>query len=252
MITNSYVQALPSGISMDEFEAWYLGAHAEIARTCPGLAYYCVNRAYAQQPSLAHEPASPLGPHIRIAQLSWPDVDSAQRSLQSFNGAATRGDAVGNVVHPSMAITADRQFAVRQPAGYDVYEAKFRASSDGSITKLLCFGETPGKSIGDDYDRHFTDLGNADAVRAHVFGETVGRHIRIPISGTIPESGQRSWDWRLELCFDSPEEAIDFTKSKDFEQAWEFLAEASTDTMVSLLKGQVLLISTPAVAHHDS
>lgn len=251
MITNSYIQARPDGVSLDEFEAWYLVQHSEIAKTCPGLAYYCVNRAYARQPALSHEPPSPLGPHFRVAQLSWPDVDSAERSLRSFNGAATRGDAVGNVVHPSMAITRDRSFAVRTPASYDLRAAKFRGSADGSITKLLCFGMTPGKSIGDAYAERFAALGRDESVRDHLFGETAGQFIRIPINGTIPEPGQRSWDWRLEVCFDAPDDAIEFTTSKGFQEAWEFLEMKSTETMMSLLKGQVLLVSTPAVPHHD-
>jgi hypothetical protein len=251
VITNSYIQARPEGVSLDAFEDWYLRVHSEIAKTCPGLTYYCVNRAYASQPALSHEPPSPLGPHFRVAQLSWPDVDSAERSLTSFNGAATRGDAVGNVVHPSMAITRDRTFAVHTPASYDLHAAKYRGSADGSVTKLLAFGTTPGKSIGDAYAQRFASLGSDESLRDHLFGETAGQHIAIPINGTIPEPGQLSWDWRLELCFDSADEAVGFTTSKGFQDAWEFLETESSLTMVSLLKGQVLHVSTPAVAHHE-
>ncbi|NJN81231.1 MAG: hypothetical protein HC802_02375, partial [Caldilineaceae bacterium] len=56
---------------------------------------------------------------------------------------------------------------------------------------------------GNWYAERFSDLGQDPLVREHVFGTTVGKTIEIGYVATLPAAQQVSYDWNLELWFDS-------------------------------------------------
>jgi hypothetical protein len=107
------------------------------------------------------------------------------------------------------------------------------------------------KGIKDWYAKNFADLGKDPLVREHVFGTTVGKTIKLGMVGTLPSSGQLSYDWNLELWFDSNADALKYLASKPFLDMFGKLRAASTDTLAGLFRGQEMLMLNTALRHRD-
>ena len=48
MISFNWVITLPKHLTADQFDAWYLGNHTELAKVAHKIVRYCINRRVAQ------------------------------------------------------------------------------------------------------------------------------------------------------------------------------------------------------------
>ena len=88
-------------------------------------------------------------------------------------------------------------------------------------------------------------------MREHVFGTTVGKTISLGYVGTLPSAGQLSYDWNLELWFDSNEDAHAYLGSAPFKDMFSELRAVSSDTLAGLFRGQEMLMLNTARPHRD-
>ena len=253
MVTSSWLMVLPEGFTPEKFDGWYLYTHTDVAKHCQDLTHYTVNRAFADQPSQSHEPAD-HGKLFRIAQLWWDTPEKLQESFNSYSGSAVRGDAFLNVsleaaVHPSVAFTEDTQFEVRKPAVWSMFQRGYVGNSEGTIVKVLGYGLSDDRDIADWYAKTYAGLGEDERVRTHIFGKGINRKLPIGLEATLPGDAQVSWDWMVELWFDSSDEARGFIDSEPFASAWSDLAERSGDTLLSVLRGQEMFVNVAPIDH---
>ena len=68
---------------------------------------------------------------------------------------------------------------------------------------------------------------------------------------TLPNPGQLSYDWNLEMWFDSNEEAHEFLSREPFSGLFSQLCEVSSETLAGLFRGQEMLILNTALSHRD-
>ena len=97
----------------------------------------------------------------------------------------------------------------------------------------------------------FADLGRHKLVREHVFGTTVGRTIEIGYLGALPNTDMVSYDWNLELWFDSNADAHAYLGSEPFGAMFAQLRAVSSNTLAGLFRGQEMLMLNTALPHRD-
>lgn len=237
---------LAPGMTEEVFEKWYEW-HIEVAKKQQDLAYYSVSRAFAEQPPEAH------GHVYRIAQLAWETADRLQDAFVSYSGAAIRGDAMLNMApNPAIALTEEIQFEVKTPAIYDTFRGRYRTPT-GTIVKAFGFGLSDDSGIREWYRREHADLGDDARIRQHLFGTAINRTFQIGLleGASLPSPDQTSWDWMLELWFDTKADAEAFLASPGFASTWQALADKSTKTHLSLHRTQDLLVSARPVTHSE-
>jgi hypothetical protein len=247
----NWVITLPKHLTADQFDKWYLGIHTELAKVAHKIIRYSINRRVTEQPDVAH------GEFFRIAQEYWEDWDSMAACWNHPTGWALLGDGMVNMgldpaTLPGVALTEHTQFEVAVPAQFSTFRRGYRARPDGTITKFIAFGMARDrKGIKDWYATRLADLGKDPLVREHVFGTTVDKTIKLGMVGTLPSAGQLSYDWNLELWFDSNADALAYLSSKPFLDKFAELRNASTDSLAGLFRGQEMLTLNTAIAHRD-
>ncbi|NQU69172.1 MAG: hypothetical protein HQ514_01405 [Rhodospirillales bacterium] len=252
MIGFNWVITLPPHLTEEKFDSWYLGIHTEYAKVAHKIIRYSINRRVANQPEVAH------GDFFRIAQEYWEDWASMVECWNHSTGYALLGDGMANMglgegTLPGIALTTHTQFDVAKPAQFSTFQRGYRARSDGTITKFIAFGmANEPASIKDWYAEKSAGLGEHPLLREHVFGTTVGKVIEIGYVATLPNPGQTSYDWNLELWFDSTEDAHEFLSSEPFTSLFAQLREVSTDTLAGLFRGQEMLMLNTALPHRDA
>jgi hypothetical protein len=154
---------------------------------------------------------------------------------------------------PGIALTQHTQFDVAQPAQFSTFRRGYRARPDGTISKFIAFGmaNDGAAKIKDWYAQRFAGLGKDPLVREHVFGTTVGRTIELGLVGRLPNAQQVSYDWNLELWFDSNADAHAYLGSKPFLDMFSQLRAASSNTLAGLFRGQEMLMLNTALPHRD-
>lgn len=258
MLTTSWIMNLPSGMDEKAFDDWYLERHTDYAKRSDGLRRYAVNRAYHEQPEIAH------GGAFRVAQLWWADTDELIQSFRSYSGSASRGDTYLNVtlnadVHPSMTITEDLALPTVRPMHFDLSTAGYADTPDGLATKVIAFGVLSGRgghpdrdALGDRYATAAQELTREPRVRSHIFGRSLEHRLEIGRASFLPGKEQTYWDWSLELAFDSRTECLEVLEGEAFGHAWSFLAAQSGQTLLTVAKGQELMMSCPARPHTET
>lgn len=247
MITSTWLMVLAPGFTEEMFEEWYLKTHIGVAKQSQDLKHYSISRAFAEQPPQAH------GTVFRIAQLWWDSPEKLQASLTSYSGNALRGDAILNMApNPSIALTEDVQLEVKQPVIFDTFRGQYR-TSDGTVTKVLAFGMSEDPGVGEWYRTAWADLGLDERVREHIFGTSIRRTLEIGLldGAALPSPGQGSWDWMLELWFDSKSDAVAFLNSPEFGDAWRELAAKSGETHLSVHRCQEIFVSVDPWKHDE-
>jgi len=251
MISFNWVIILPAHLTAEKFDAWYLGIHTEYAKVAHKIVRYSINRRVAKQPAIAH------GEFFRIAQEYWKDWESMVECWNHPTGHALLGDGLVNMgldpgTLPGIALTEHTQFDVAQPAQFSTFRRGYRARPDGTITKFIAFGMAKDRGgIKDWYARRFSGLGRDPHVREHVFGTTVGKTIELGYVGRLPNEHMRSYDWNLELWFDSNADALAYLASGPFGEMFAQLRDVSTDTLAGLFRGQEMLMLNTALPHRD-
>lgn len=251
VISFNWVMLLPKHLTADQFDRWYLGIHTELAKVAHKIVRYNINRRISHQPSVAH------GEFFRVAQEYWATWDDMVECWNHTTGWALLGDGMVNMgldpsTLPGIALTEHTQFDVAQPAQFSTFQRGYRARPDGTITKFIAFGMAKDPTgIKDWYASRFADLGRDPLLREHVFGTTVGKTIKLGMVGTLPSDNQLSYDWNLELWFDSNADAHTFLQSEPFLSMFSDLKNASTDTLGGLFRGQEMLMLNTAIAHRD-
>jgi hypothetical protein len=247
----NWVMLLPSGLSVEKFEAWYLGVHTQYVETALGVKRYAINRVVAEQPSAAS------GAVYRVAQEYWEDWETMERCWNSASGHVLLGDGLVNMgldtgTIAGVAVTEDTQLDVANPAVFSTVRGGFRGRGDGTISKFMAFGTAlAGAEIGPWYRERFGKLGLDPVVREHVFGVTVGRRVQVGYLASIPGADQLAYDWNLELWFDSNAEAHGFLESDGFQSMWSDLAGATSDRVAALFRGQERLMISDPLEHRD-
>jgi len=251
VISFNWVITLPSHLTEEQFDSWYLGIHTGYAKIAHKIIRYSINRKIAKQPAVAH------GAFYRIAQEYWEDWDSMVECWNHHTGHALLGDGLANMgldpgTLPGIALTEHTQFEVANPAQFSTFQRGYRAREDGTITKFIAFGLAKDPAgIKDWYAGRFADLGQDPLVREHVFGTTVGRTIEVGYVARLPNEHMTSYDWNLELWFDSNADAHAFLESDGFKAYFDELKGASTETLAGLFRGQEMLVSNTALPHRD-
>ena len=251
MISFNWVIILPEHLTEEKFDKWYLGIHTEYAKVAHKIVRYSINRRVARQPAIAH------GEFFRIAQEYWEDWESMVACWNHPTGHALLGDGLVNMgldpgTLPGIALTEHRQFDVAHPAQFSTFRRGYRARPDGTITKLIAFGMAKDKTgIKKWYAERFANLGQDPLVREHVFGTTVGKTIHLGYVGALPNEHMRSYDWNLELWFDSNDDALAYLASAPFLEMFSQLRAVSTDTLAGLFRGQEMLMLNTAIPHRD-
>lgn len=251
MVSFNWVITLPSFLSEEKFESWYLGYHTLLAKDAHEIKRYCINRALSEQPSAAE------GDFFRIAQEYWEDWDSMVECWNHTTGYALLGDGSANMgldpgTLPAVALTDDVQLDVARPAAFSTVRRGYRSSENGTIVKFLAYGMAKQPdSIGSWYRESFAGLGQDDRVREHVFGTTLGKKVKVGYLNTLPAEHQQSYDWLLELWFDDAADANAFLGGEEFGSMWSQLDDASTDRLAGLFRGQEMLMKNMALDHRD-
>jgi hypothetical protein len=247
----NWVMLLPSGLTVEKFEAWYLGVHTQYVETALGVKRYAINRVVGRQPPAA------TGQVYRVAQEYWEDWETMERCWNSASGHVLLGDGLVNMgldtgTIAGVAVTEDAQLDVAQPAVFSPARRGYRGREDGTISKFMAYGlARSGAEIGSWYRDGFGELGLDPRVREHIFGVTVGRRVQVGYLATIPGPDQLAYDWNLELWFDSNPDADAFLRSAPFERMWTALAEETTDRVAALFRGQERLMISDPLEHHD-
>lgn len=251
MISFNWVITLPAHLTAEQFDEWYLGIHAGLAQVAHKIVRYNINRRVARQPEVAH------GEFFRIAQEYWEDWDSMVECWNHPTGWALLGDGLVNMglgsgTLPAIALTEHTRFDVADPARFSTFQRGYRPRADGTITRFIAFGMAKDRSgIGQWYAARFAGLGQDPRVREHVFGVTVGKTIEMGMVGRLPDESMKSYDWNLELWFDSNEDAHAFLSSSPFLEMFEQLRGASTESLAGLFRGQEMLVKTTPLPHRD-
>lgn len=251
MISFNWVITLPEHLTEEQFDTWYLGKHTEYAKVAHKIIRYNINRRVAKQPAVAH------GDFFRIAQEYWEDWESMEECWNHPTGHALLGDGLANMglgegTLPGIALTEHTQFDVAHPAVFSTFQRGYRHRKDGTILRFIAFGNSEdGKSLKDWYAERFSKLGEHPLLREHIFGTTVGKIISTGMAGTLPNPGQTSYDWNLELWFDTNEDAHAALDDGPFSQMFEQLRSVSKDTLAGLFRGQEMLVLNTAIAHRD-
>jgi hypothetical protein len=251
VISFNWLITLPKHLNEDQFDAWYLGIHTEYAKVAHKIVRYSINRRVANQPAAAH------GDFSRVAQEYWEDWESMVACWNHPTGHALLGDGLANMgldpgTLPGIALTEHTQFEVARPAQFSTFQRGYRARADGTISKFIAFGMAKDRAgIKRWYASNFAALGNHELLREHVFGTTVGRTIKVGIVATLPNPDQLSYDWNLELWFDSNADAHAFLASGEFNAMFTQLRGASMQTVAGLFRGQEMLMLNTALPHRD-
>ena len=144
MISFNWVITLPKHLTADQFDAWYLGIHTELAKVAHKIIRYSINRRVDVQPEVAH------GDYFRIAQEYWADWDSMVECWNHTTGWALLGDGMVNMglqpgTLPGIALTEHTQFDVAQAGAVLDLPARLPRPPDGTITKFIAFGMAKDK-----------------------------------------------------------------------------------------------------------
>lgn len=252
MIGFNWVIVLPKHLTVEMFEDWYLGKHTEYAKVAHKMVRYAINRRVAEQPAAAH------GEFFRIAQEYWENWDEMVECWNHHTGYTLLGDGMAYMgldpgTLPGIALTEHTQFDVAEPARFSTFRRGYRARPDGTHLKFIAFGMAKDRAgMKDWYAAKFSSLGQDPRLREHVFGTTVGRTIKLGYIATLPSANQVSYDWNLELWFDSNADALSYLASPGFTAMFGELRAASTDTLAGLFRGQEMLMHNTAMAHRDA
>lgn len=251
MISFNWVITLPKHLTEDQFDTWYLGIHTGLAKVAHKITRYNINRRVANQPAASH------GDFFRIAQEYWDDWDSMVECWNHPTGWALLGDGMVNMgldpgTLPAIALTEHTQFEVADPARFSTFQRGYRGRPDGTITRFIAFGMARDRgAVKDWYANRYADLGRHPLLREHVFGTTVGRTIELGIVGRLPNENMLSYDWNLELWFDSNADAHAFLSDKPFLDMFAALRAESSETLAGLFRGQEMLVQNTALWHRD-
>jgi hypothetical protein len=251
VISFNWVITVPKHLTEQKFDDWYLGKHTEYAKVAHKMVRYCINRRVSEQPAAAH------GEFFRIAQEYWETWDDVVACWNHATGYTLLGDGMAYMgldpgTLPGIALTEETQFDVARPAHFSTVRRGYRARPDGTITKLIAFGMANDRGgIKDWYAKRFSSLGKDPLVREHVFGTTVGKTISLGYVGTLPSAGQVSYDWNMELWFDSNKDAHACLGSAPFNDMFSELRSVSSDTLAGLFRGQEMLMLNTARPHRD-
>ncbi len=251
MISFNWVITLPSHMTADAFDDWYLGIHTELAKVGHKMIRYNINRRVADQPQASH------GDFFRIAQEYWNTWDDMVECWNHASGFALLGDGLANMglgsgTLPGIALTEHTQFEVAKPASFSTFQRGYRGRADGTITRFIAFGIAKEKvGLKEWYADHFSGLGQEPLLREHIFGIGVGKVIEFGLVGRLPSEGMLSYDWNLELWFDSNADAHSFLASEPFRSMFSQLKSKSADTLAGLFRGQEMLMLNKALRHRD-
>lgn len=251
MISFNWVIVVPKHLTEQKFDDWYLGKHTEYAKVAHKIIRYCINRRVAEQPAAAH------GEFFRIAQEYWEDWDSMVECWNHHTGYTLLGDGMAYMgldpgTLPGIALTEETQFKVAQPAQFSTVRRGYRARPDGTNSKFIAFGMANDRNgIKDWYSKRFADLGQDGLVREHLFGTTVGKTISLGYIATLPSANQVSYDWNLEMWFDSNKDAHTYLASAPFKKMFSELRSVSSNTLAGLFRGQEMLMLNTARPHRD-
>ena len=251
MIGLNWVMLLPSGLSEEKFESWYLGVHTHYLETALGVKRYTINRAVSKQPPSSN------GGIYRVAQEYWLDWETMERCWNSQSGHVLLGDGLVNMgldtgTIRGVAVTEDFQLDVAKPAMFSAIKGGYHGRDDGTITKFLAFGLADGKDLGGWYRERFGALGRDESLRAHVFGAGVGKRVPVGYFGSIPGKDQELYDWLLELWFDSNEDAHAFLADDGFGSMWEAVGGESSEVLGVLVRGQERVLISDPVPYRDT
>jgi hypothetical protein len=251
MISFNWVIIMPKHLNEESFDKWYLGKHTEYAKVALNMIRYSINRRVASQPAIAH------GNFFRIAQEYWASWDDMVACWNHHTGYTLLGDGLAYMgldpgTLPGIALTEETQFEVAQPAVFSTIRRGYRARPDGTITKLIAFGMANDKAgIKDWYAKRYGSLGKDPLVREHSFGIGVGKTIEYGYVGRLPSGDMLSYDWNLEMWFDSNADALKYLASKPFTDMFADLQSVSHSTLAGLFRGQDMLMLNKAMAHRD-
>ncbi|MFO1038500.1 MAG: hypothetical protein U1E45_16810 [Geminicoccaceae bacterium] len=252
MIAFNWVITLPKHLTAEQFDAWYLGIHTNLAKVAHKIVRYNINRRVANQPAASH------GEFFRCAQEYW---DSWEDMVECWNhptGWALLGDGLVNMgldpgTLPGIALTEQMQFDVDDPARFSSFRRGYRTREDGTITRFIAMGmaNDGAAAIREWYASRFADLGRHPLLREHVFGTSVGKTILLGMVGRLPNEHMLNYDWNLELWFDSNADAHAFLSDAPFVDMFGQLKAASSNTVAALFRGQEMLVQNMAIAHRD-
>ncbi len=233
---------VPSHLTLEQFEDWYLHTHTRIAKGMEGMRRYAINRTQPRQPLFM---GAAQAPTHRIAEVWWDDLQAVETCFNSPGGLADLGDGMSNIgVHadslPVVLFVEETEYPASEAIGFNLTSGSYLGRD--SVVKLFGLVRIPHDAPAELPDSPPAASENSEetaeniqevgqAARAHiafdgwyaqtsarvsqlmglrkqVYGKVSSDTIQIGHTMTWPPGGAPAYQRVIELWFDSVE-AID-------------------------------------------
>ena len=248
MIKVLWFLSVPSHLTLEQFEAWYLNTHTRIAKGMEGMRRYAINRAFRRQPLFVVGREQPLT--HRIAEVWWDDVKAVEVCFNSPGGLADLGDGFSTLGMrsdslPVILFVAETEHPVGEAIGFNLTSGTYIGRD--SLVKLFGLLHLPDAG---DFDAWYAEaafrLGQVMGLRKHIYGTVSTETVKIGQVITWPPGGKPGYDRVIELWFDSVE-AIDMAfASRQGKEFLEGLKQLGVTPDWVAMRNQELFFSFPA------
>jgi hypothetical protein len=247
MIKVLWFLGIPSHLTVEQFEQWYLQTHTRIAKGMEGMRRYAINRALRRQPLLVGR-EQPLT--HRIAEVWWDNLKAVEVCFNSPGGLADLGDGLSNMgareeTLPVTLFVEETEYPVGEAIGFNLTAGTYLGRE--FLVKLFGVVRVPE---GVDFDAWYLQaeprIGQMMGLRKHVYGKVSPETIHIGHVITWPPGGQPAYDRVIELWFDSVE-AIDMAfASRQGKELLQGLQEVGVTPEWVAMRNQELFFSADA------
>jgi len=209
MIKVLWFLSVPSHLTVEQFEQWYLNTHTRIAKGMEGMRRYAINRAVRRQPLfVARE--TPLT--HRIAEVWWDSSKAVEVCFNSPGGLADLGDGLSNLgikgeTLPVILLVEETEFPAGEAIGFNLSAGTYMGRD--FLVKLFGLVHLPeGVDLDSWYGQTAARVSQMLGLRKHVYGKVSTETVQIGHVITWPPGGKPVYDRVIELWFDSVE-AVD-------------------------------------------
>ena len=137
MIKVLFFLNVPSHLTLEQFEDWYLHTHTRIAKGMEGMRRYAINRTQPRQPLFM---GTAQAPTHRIAEAWWDDLQAVETCFNSPGGLADLGDGVSNIgieadSLPVVLFIEETEYPANEAVGFNLTSGSYLGRD--SVVKLF-------------------------------------------------------------------------------------------------------------------